>query len=211
VDRYLFSQLSEPARVVCLPTAAGKEGAERIKYWSDLGSGYFTHLDVPVESLPVIDRESALQPRWAERIARANFVYLSGGNPGYLLQTLRDTPTWQAILQVHHQGGVVAGCSAGAMVMGERIPGFPRWQAAFGLLADVVVIPHFDEVPFGAAKTIQLLAARGKITIGIEGNTALVVFSDHCEVFGSGSVVIWGHSRHGSYRQGEEFPLPVFR
>ena len=41
VDRYLLHSLGEPARVVCLPTAAGTEGDERIAYWSDLGVEHF--------------------------------------------------------------------------------------------------------------------------------------------------------------------------
>ena len=41
VDRYLLGQLAQPARVVCLPTAAGTEGEERIEYWSNLGTSIF--------------------------------------------------------------------------------------------------------------------------------------------------------------------------
>ncbi len=81
VDRGLINRLGEPARVVCLPTAAGKEGAERIDYWSRLGVEHFTRLGAQVESLPVIDRQSAGDTHLAERVARANFVYLSGGSP----------------------------------------------------------------------------------------------------------------------------------
>lgn len=203
VDRYLLAQLQAPGRVVCLPTAAGLEGDERIQYWSNLGVEHFARLGVQVEALPVVDRSSAMEQRWAERIRQANFVYLSGGNPGYLYQTLKDSPVWQAIASVHNQGGVVAGCSAGAMVMGEQIPGFPRWQAAFGLLPGMVVIPHFDEIPQSMVKTARFLQARRKTLLGIEGNTALVVSSKGCEVIGSGSVVVW-NSRRLSYQQGQE-------
>ena len=59
VDRNLISLLREPPRVVCLPTAAGKEGPERISYWSRLGVEHFTRLEASVEALPVIDRASA--------------------------------------------------------------------------------------------------------------------------------------------------------
>jgi cyanophycinase len=204
VDRYLLAQLPMPGRVVCLPTAAGTEGDERIQYWSNLGVAHFTRLGVQVEALPVIDRTSALEQRWAERIRQANFVYLSGGNPGYLYQTLNESPVWQAIESVHRQGGVVAGCSAGAMIMGERIPGFSRWQAAFGLLPGMIVIPHFDEIPQGIVRTVRFLGARQKTLLGIEGNTALVVFPERCEVVGSGSVVVWDRTQQLSYRQGDE-------
>jgi cyanophycinase len=204
VDRYLLAQLQQPGRVVCLPTAAGTEGDARIRYWSKLGVEHFTRLGVQAEALPVIDRDSAMDEQWARRIRQANFVYLSGGHPVYLYQTLKDSPAWQAIVDVHRQGGVVAGCSAGAMIMGERIPGFPRWQAAFRLLPGLVIIPHFDEIPRSMVRTMRFLGARRKPLLGIEGNTALVVSSEGCEVVGSGSVVIWDHTQQRSYRQGEE-------
>jgi hypothetical protein len=37
VDRQLINRLPAPVRVVCLPTAVGTEGDERIDYWSRLG------------------------------------------------------------------------------------------------------------------------------------------------------------------------------
>ena len=94
VDRYLMRSLGEPARVACLPTAAGTEGDERIAYWSNLGVEYFEGLDAErVEAIHVVNRASADDPGLAARIRDANFIYLSGGKPDYLLQTLIDTPS----------------------------------------------------------------------------------------------------------------------
>jgi cyanophycinase len=208
VDRQLIDSLGEAPRVVCLPTAAGQEGEERIGYWRDLGVQHFSRLGAQVESLPVIDRAGALETRWAERIAEANFVYLSGGRPDYLYRTFESTPVWQAILSVHEGGGVVAGCSAGAMIMGSRLMGFPGLQPAFGLIPKSVIVPHFDEIPAAFVKTVQFLAARDKTVIGIEGNTALVVESDRYEVLGSGGVTIWNHHEHARYTAGQLIPWP---
>jgi cyanophycinase len=144
VDRQLIDKLNAEPRVVCLPTAAGQEGEERIRYWRDLGIRHFSRLGAQVESLPIIDRAGAQDTHWAERIGEANFVYLSGGRPDYLYRTLKDTPAWQAILAVHQRGGVVAGCSAGAMIMGARLLGFPGLQPAFELIPGAVIVPHFD-------------------------------------------------------------------
>ena len=85
--------------MVCLPTAAGTEGENRIAYWSDLGVAHFKSLGVEqVEAVPVVDRPSADDPALAERIRRANFIYLSGGKPDYLLRTLKDSRALEAIL-----------------------------------------------------------------------------------------------------------------
>jgi cyanophycinase len=204
VDRQLIERLGDAPRVVCLPTAAGQEGDERIAYWSNLGERHFARLGAQVETLPVIDRAGALQENWAERIREANFVYLSGGRPDYLHRTLKETPVWQAILGVHQGGGVVAGCSAGAMIMGARLLGFPGLQPGFELVPNTVIVPHFDEIPAAFVKTVHFFAARDKTVVGIEGNTALVIDGDQREVLGSGGVTIWNHSRRGRYTAGEK-------
>ncbi len=161
--------------MACLPTAAGTEGPERISYWNDLGVKHFGELGAEVEAVPVIDRASADDPGLAARIRNANFVYLSGGRPDYLYQTLNGSLTWEAIQAVLAEGGVLAGCSAGAMIMGERIAGFLRPSPAFGLLPGVVIIPHYDEVPEWVVRGLKPLAAGGLTVYGIPAYTALVV------------------------------------
>lgn len=211
VDRQLIEKLNQAPRVVCLPTAAGQEGEDRIQYWSDLGVRHFTSLGAQVETLPVIDRAGAQETTWAERILEANFVYLSGGSPEYLHRTLKDTPVWQAILAVHQRGDVVAGCSAGAMIMGARLLGFPGLQPAFELIPDTVIVPHFDEIPAAFVKTVHFLAARDKTVVGIEGNTALVIDQDRREVLGSGGVTIWNHRERARYIEGQVVAWPGSR
>jgi cyanophycinase len=202
VDRYLLGQLSGLAEVICLPTAAGMEGPERIGYWSNLGAGHFTRLGASrVAALPVIDRSSAQNSAFADRIRSANFVYLSGGKPDYLYNTLNDTPVWQAIVSVLERGGVVAGCSAGAMIFGERTATgfFSGTQKAFGFLADTLVIPHFDEMPGWIARLVPGLS-RDLTLVGIEGNTALVCSSSSgLRVEGSGGVTIGRGSQRIRY------------
>lgn len=203
VDRFLLGQLKSEPKAACLPTAAGTEGAERIAYWSELGKAYFTQLGVEAEALPVIDHPSANDPDLAERIRRANFIYLSGGKPDYLYRTLNGSLAWAAILEVHKAGGVVAGCSAGAMIMGDRIPWLPRMKMAFGLVPGVVIMPHFDEIPKAMIYSLHMMIRDQQILLGIEGNTALVG-SDHTyQVVGSGGVVFWNQREKRRYTHGE--------
>jgi len=195
VDRYLMRSLGEPARVACLPTAAGTEGDERIKYWSDLGVEHFKELGAErVEAVHVVDRASADDLALVERIRDANFIYLSGGKPDYLLQTLINTRAMEAILDVYRRGGILAGCSAGAMVMGESIPGMLRWREAFKLFPNAVIIPHYDEMPGWLGSVVRLLARRKTTLYGIEGYTALLVNGNGLKVIGRGSVTVWARS-----------------
>lgn len=211
VDRRLIEMLKGPPRVVCLPTAAGREGPERVAYWCELGVNHFTRLGAQVEALPIIDRASACDERWVERIRGANMVYLSGGKPDYLHATLADTPAWDAIMAVHQTGGMVSGGSAGAMIMGDHLPGFPRWQAAFGLLPDAIIIPHFDELPRYLLYLIEKALPKGKLLIGIEGDTALVVGPDCHIALGQKGVTIFipgGRREKRRYTDGQAIAWP---
>ncbi len=208
VDRYLLDLLPDRPRVVCLATAAGQEGEQRLSYWNDLGVSYFAGLGADAIALPVTDRNSANNYDFAEKIRLANFVYLSGGNPVYLFNSLQETLVWQAILAVHESGGVVAGCSAGAMIMGDLIPALPRWKTAFSLLPGKVVIPHFDEISHALVLLIRFLIGREKTLLGIEGNTAFIVGRDVYEVRGKGSVTLWNHLGKRHFRHGQIIERP---
>ncbi len=211
IDQFLLSRLPAPRRVVCLPTAAGDEGPERLNYWNELGVSHFSRLGADVQALPVTDRNSAQDVRLANQVADANFVYLSGGKPAYLYETLQGTPVYQAIQHVLETGGVVAGCSAGAMIWGERIPRFlppPIWQIGFGMLPNVIIVPHFDELPPMLAAMLHFVIGSGHTLLGIEGNTALICLEETCIVAGSGGVVVWDNNRKERFTAGEMVNLP---
>lgn len=209
VDRELMRRLGAPARVVCLPTAAGTEGRERISYWSRLGEEHFSQLGAQVEAVPVIDRASANDPALAEKIAAANFVYLSGGKPDYLYRTLHNSLAWQSIQTVLNKGGLLAGCSAGAMVLGEVFYGFPGIRKGFNFLHKAAIMPHFEEIPAAMLHSLRLLTSGDITLLGIEGNTALVKTDDQLEVLGSGGVTIWNHSGRKRYTEGTLSYLPA--
>ncbi len=214
VDRELLRRLGTTPRVVCLPTAAGTEGAERIGYWSRLGVDHFTRLGAQVEAVEVIDRASANSPALCDAIERANFVYLSGGKPSYLYDTLAGSLAWTAIQGVLARGGLLAGCSAGAMIMGEKFYGFPGLKSGFNFLPGATVVPHYDEISDAFLSPIRALAGKTLTLLGIEGNTALVVDGNgsaaqagapHREVLGAGGVTVWNKNGKKRYPQG---PLP---
>ena len=209
VDRLLLSYLPNSPRVVCLPTAAGNEGPQRLGYWARLGIEHFARLGVPAETVGVIDRASAENEALAARIRAANFVYLSGGKPAYLYEALQGTRAWAAIESVLDRGGVVAGCSAGAMIFGERFPNFPipwPWHPAFNYLPGAVVMPHFDEINSGFIGAIKAMIGTATL-VGIDGNTALVYHNGQFIVAGSGSILVW-NTQKKRYRNGEGVSLP---
>ncbi len=212
VDRWLLGQLRGPARVVCLPTAAGKEGPERINYWSTLGVEHFTRLGAKAEAVEIINRAGAEDDALAAKIRAGNFVYLSGGDPDYLFKTIAGTRTFAALEDVLNAGGVVAGCSAGAIIWSESYPSFPTllpWHKAFNYLPGAIVLPHYDE--FGDSGFANLARAMmpGHLTIlGVEGNTALVAYDGRHEVRGAGGVTVWNNKRKERLTEGAAVVWP---
>lgn len=206
---------SRPGRAVILPTAAAEDGAARVDYWLDLGSQHFAGLGVTPVPLRVLDRADAERSELAEQIAGAGLVYLSGGNPGYLADTLRGTAVWRAVLEAWEAGAALAGCSAGACALSAvaddfRHPG--RFSGAgLGVVADVVAIPHFDRFSqFMPNLASDLLESSGDdlTVLGIDEETALVGGPTRWTV--AGRQAVWRLERDGTstrYRAGDLLDL----
>ena len=134
VDRHLLASVNaKTPRVVCLPTAAGQEGDESVNRWSRMGVEHFQKLGADVTSLPIIDRESANDPKYESVLEGADFIYFSGGNPLYLYETMKDSRAWTAMQKAWSRGAVYAGCSAGAMILAKKIPSFRLAQTVEGV------------------------------------------------------------------------------
>ncbi len=203
VDTKLLARLNkDKPKVVCLPTAAGTEGAERIRYWSELGIEHFIALGVEAEAVDIINRATAHDEALVAKVQAADLVYLSGGQPAYLYETLVDSPAFAAIEGVLRKGGIVAGCSAGAMVWGARSTPLP-WHHGFNYLPGAVILPHFDEMRSWMVDIIQIVLANHMTILGIEGYTALVCSNSTYSVSGSGGVTVWNTTRKQRYTDGQ--------
>lgn len=182
VDRHLLDSLNlngRKPRVVCLPTAAGREGDASINRWSRMGIEHFQKLGAEVSALRIIDRTSAEDAQWESLLEEADLVYFSGGDPGYLHQTMNGSRAWRAAQRAWGRGAIYAGCSAGAMILGKRMPSFrlAGTQEGFGLVPATFIIPHFDAIP-GIWKplvfALQKQLKKGERMLGVDENTALV-------------------------------------
>ena len=211
VDRHLLDSLNlngRKPRVVCLPTAAGREGHASINRWSSMGIEHFQKLGAEVSALRIIDRASADDVQWESLVEEADLVYFSGGDPGYLHQTLNGSRAWRAARRAWERGAVYAGCSAGAMILAKRMPSFrlAGTQAGFGLLPAMFIVPHFDAIP-GIWKPIvfalQKQLKKGERMIGVDENTALVGrLGGEWSVMGQGKVHIFAREGHLTFTNG---------
>ena len=180
-----------PPRAVFLPTAAGQEGDERVEYWLELGRDHYEKLGVEAVPLRVLNRDDAAKPEFASQIAGAGLIYLSGGSPRYLAETLRGTLIWKAILEAFANGSALAGCSAGACALSAVAGGFRDPEhysgAGLGVIAHLAVIPHFDRFEArapGLARDFAARAPAGIAVVGVDEETALVGGPEHFQVMG---------------------------
>lgn len=210
LDRVLLARLPAPARVAIVPTASAPDGPTVFARWGAMGIEHYTRLGAQAEAVMLATREDAHSADFAARIRAANLVYLSGGKPPYLVETLRGTPAWDAIQAVFVAGGVVAGCSAGAVALAGEMGSFPSfWQTspALGLAPkNVLVIPHFDEFP-GVLAVIPRLLARERIIVGVPRATGFVGAGQDWEVAGTGQVAIFTTGGTRRYGPGERVHL----
>lgn len=187
-DAYLLETLggASNVRVALLPTASGLEDGGPT-YWNDLGLSHFQQLGVKdIHATSIIDRESANDPDQLEMLRDVNFYYLSGGNPQHTIETLRDSPTLEIMLDAHKHGAILAGCSAGAMALSAytialrqmMMGGKAAWVKSLAVVPNVVVFPHFDRMANFIDEVVfqELLSTLpdGIIAVGVDENTALV-------------------------------------
>ncbi len=211
LDQKLLTHIQGIPRVVVLPTAAAPDGPGVPERWAKMGVEHFGTLGAEVEAVMLLTREDAQKPELVEQIARANFVYFSGGKPRYLLETLQDTPAWEAITAIYRNGGVVAGCSAGAMAMGAALFDFPKfWQTmpALGLAPGLVIIPHFDEIPKVMFATLNHTNQKTTV-VGVDGSTGLVGHAGGWTVYGAGAVTVFEQKERVRYTAGQQVRLPL--
>ena len=182
---------------VQIPTAAGKESADRLEYWKQLGKTQADRLGVDSIFLPIFNRDDANNPEYVSLIHNSALMYMSGGDPHHLAETLMDTPLWNAMQENWRTGASLAGCSAGAMVLSSHIPNFRLLKksptAGLNLLPEIRVIPHFNKffkwIPESAAKVL-LHVPDDSVLIGVDEMTAIVKRSgdEHWVVVGEARV-----------------------
>ncbi len=219
VDREVLRHTpGRPPKVAILPTAAGLED---VTSWITMGVAHFQALGCEAHGVRALDRAGVEDPEHIAALERAHLHYLSGGSPGYLVETLRDSTAWRTIVGVWERGGTLAGSSAGAMAFGEwtlvRPPGASRgmpfsWSAGLGLMPGIGVIPHYDR--FGPARTtVQVAEAPpGLVVLGIDEDTVMLrADREAARVLGRGTVTVWRDGHPTTFASGDIIPSELVR
>ncbi len=201
-------------RVAILPTASWPDGEAVFLRWAALGVEHFEGLGAEVEVVLVRTRPDGDDRAHAQAVGEADLIYLSGGRPDHLLRTLAGTALWAAAVAANARGSVLAGCSAGAMVLCSQQARFRSpphlplgFQPGLGLVAGVAVLPHYDRFPETLAALRVARAPRGTVVLGIDEDTAAIGSDSEWLVRGSGRVTVWRGRRRERHRAGDIFRI----
>ncbi|HEX9991569.1 MAG TPA: Type 1 glutamine amidotransferase-like domain-containing protein [Acidimicrobiales bacterium] len=180
--------------VVVLPTAAAYEHPERLVATA---TAWFASLGGRATGLPVLSRRDAFDEANVAAVRAARFTYLGGGSPLHLRSVLKETPLWQALVDAWHDGAVLAGSSAGAMVLCDPMvdPRGGAFTVGLGLVAQVAFVPHADTWSAELARRTVALAPPDLPVVGVDERTALVREPDgswSAEGAGEVAVVVGG-------------------
>lgn len=202
--RAVAAEAMEDDRGVALVTSATESpaaAAERYRaVFADLGVRHISHLGIDT-------REQAYDPRALEPLAGSPVVFFTGGNQLRLTAHLGDTPVMRRIRAIYEGGGTLAGTSAGAVAMGERMPfeyldvtdpqNVRQAAASFHILPGFALLPGtiIDSHFAARGRMWRLFAALHEhpaaLAIGLDEDTAIRVDgSERFTVLGSGNVYL---------------------
>ncbi len=194
------------APICIIPTAAAPDnnhkraGNNGIRWFQSLGAKNVFTVDV-------IDSVSANDSSLAASIRTSSLIYLLGGFPRHLGETLADSLCWRAALEAHAKGAVIAGSSAGAMVLCEHYydPYEGKLLRGLNLIPNACVLPHHNR--FGKSWAKQLLNQLPQASlIGIDEQTGIINDADgQWHVYGAGGVTIYLHGQVHAYKHGAAF------
>jgi cyanophycinase len=165
-----------------------------------------------VSVLPLIDSSSANDPDIVKALAKSRLIYLLGGFPHYLGQALHGSRSFQAILTAYLSGAVIAGSSAGAMVLCEFYydPVSSQVVKGLNLMERICILPHHNT--FGKDWIPQLKRQLPDIILfGIDEETGALYnpSQGNWRVYGKGKITLY-HSGHvEEFEAGQAFALEI--
>ena len=201
------------ANISIIPAAAAPDknhqraGDNGVRWFKKLGAAN-------VAALPLIDRTSADEPAVVKSLQRSKIVYLLGGFPRHLAQSLVGSQSWKAALNAYQAGAVIAGSSAGAMILCEHYydPHESTIFEGLGLIPGACILPHHDTFGKTWAPRLERRLPEA-VLIGIDEQTGMLNDgpAGRWQVYGgrTGGVTLYKNDRQRHIAPGTYFDLKL--
>ena len=200
--------------IAIIPTAAAPD--KNHNRAGNFGLNWFLRLGAKQVSITgVIDKKTANDSALADQIRRAKIIYMLGGFTHYLAETLKESLCWSAAVEAYQNGAVIAGSSAGAMVMCEYYfdPSSRKVERGLNLVPNALVLPHHNT--FGKNWANDLKKTLPEVfLLGIDERTGMLSTNTggtevQWEVSGGGGVTLYRGESMVGYGRGESFQLKI--
>ena len=213
------------ANIVVIPTASSIP--------VEIGENYLSAFDTlgckNVEVLDIRSKEDSETERAISLIKNANCVMFSGGNQSKITDKIGGTTIHKILVDryTNEVGFVIAGTSAGAMVMANEmiaggsasesfVKGAVKMYKGLGLVPSLLIDTHF--IKRGRFGRISEAVAQFPelIGIGLAEDTGMIIKNNRCEVIGSGMIIVFDgrrlkHNNHKILKEGTPMSLTNLR
>ena len=191
---------SDSPRIAIVPTAAANERPELA---ANNGVQHFTARGATAFPIYVLTQKDASDDSMAAQIGNSDVVYLTGGDPGHLVDVMIGSLFLETIRTHASRGLVLAGSSAGAMAMGSKMR-YRNTSNAFGILSNTIIIPHHENRnPKETYGQVKELTEAGITIFGIDTSTGVVSDSVTLSAHGAGRVVVYNSEGWKEYLPGQ--------
>lgn len=179
IDEYIAAEAKKAAgeRRACglfIPTASH----DCMPYYNTFHKVYTGIFDIKTDVALTVGREFDRE-KMAAKFARADFIYVGGGNTVYMLEQWRETGLTELIRAAFERGVLIAGLSAGAICWFEDMYSDSVVEGEYAMYSGLgwikgKISPHYNERTLDFDETVLYNRFRAW---GIENNAALE-FSD---------------------------------
>jgi cyanophycinase-like exopeptidase len=205
VDKKLIGFLEATPKALTFSTAAGKESDSRLLYWKNLAQDHFAKLGIQHKHIDARNSEDLNNSAVLDEMKMSNFVYFSGGSPIHLYDSIQNSKFAIELKNIENRG-IIAGCSAGAMIMGEKmIKG-----TGLNYLQNTIVIPHYGESFYSWISNTVKILNRGKYKLlCLEKDTYFIKDKNEIRVLGKQQVHIIYKKEHHTFYDGDKIELSL--
>ena len=188
--------------VLVIPTAAAFENPKKV---IEAAEAYFAGLGAQVRHLMVLHHAEADDRNAVSAVRDAGFLYLPGGSPMHLRAVLHGSALWEAILEAHRGGALLAASGSGAVVLCNPMidPRGGAYTVGLGLVANMAMFPHHDTVPEHFWERVVELRPATTWLVGVDEHTAVIRdTSGSWRATGVGKVTVVGDDLTQTYSNG---------
>ncbi|WP_037348788.1 cyanophycinase [Sediminibacter sp. Hel_I_10] len=198
----------------------------------EVGDNYLTAFDtLGCTDVTVIQTNNPKEtdaPEHLELLEAADCVMFSGGDQSKISRKIRGTKFHELLLKKYNtEKFVIAGTSAGAMVMAEEmitggsakeafLKGAVRMHKGLSLIPELIIDTHFIQRGRFGRITEAVAQFPELIGLGLAEDTGLIIKNNWFEVIGSGMVIVFDgrrirHNNHAILNEGTPMSLVGLR